>query len=355
VLGAQCQLVGCVSQGQSNGFFADTGADHTLFYACETFDGTSSGFVQNATGTILYVGCQVFTPTTYGFLLNAGSAHIHDCAIYGTISSYGVYAPGGNYHTIDGCRITNHGGHGIFAPSGAGSDFQITHNYLYSNGLAGPSSYYHIAPYGNRHFIHGNMTRDPGSGNIPAAWIYVDPAAVGVYSGHNDTFLQLGSDPSTASRRTSKLLLDYTSNIDNYSGGIAGGVNTWYDIPLATGTPNNLLQKFTVDSQSSLIEIACLGSILVGATTSGGTCLTRLLIDGDVASARKLGGENNEVGTYYQNALSGSMPFFVQGLAAGEHNVRLQVSSVYAAVVFLRASGVPSQECLQIQITEYSR
>lgn len=352
VNGTAIQVVGCMAYGSSVGYLSNGSVADALFSGCTSIDATNHSFQHTVAATVMYEGCRALNPGSYGFLIQGGSAHIHDCQVYGSIGSSGIYCvDAGSHHTIDGCVVANNGGYGIIVVSPV-TDVQITHNYCRDNSLAANATYSHIQATGDRAFVHGNKLYDPAAGNRPLYGVNVN--ATSSFVGHNDSF-GLAGTPNNATgtliRRASELQLNYTAAVDCIAGALAAA--TWTSLALAAGPVYT--QSFTIETYGSLVEITVRGSILLGATTAGNVGMTRLVIDGDTANAKILGGEINEVGGYYQNILAGSQPVILQNLSVGSHTLAVQVHSVYAANVYCRASSASPQEFLQIQVMEHAR
>lgn len=338
-------LIGCVSTantaGENRGY-RDAGTD-TLMVGCTAAD-QSVGFYKALAGRASYIGCQAINNTDYGFQPNSGEVQIRDCTISG--SSYGIYIIGGAFHAIDGCRISNIGGHGVYVDANA-ADVQITNNLISDVSTSLNASYSHVVVDGDRAFIYGNLFRSPAAGNRPTYPVRLGATSDGTLFARNDplgagTSGEYDSGSATNVRRPYRVALDYVMAGDS-AAGIAA--NTWTDV---IGD-----QSFTIFSPTSLVQFTVRGCILLGATTVSSGGQTRLVIDGTITP--KIGGQMNESGAYYSNALAGGQAFNIQGLAAGTHTVRVQVHSNAAATYYLRAASFATQEALAIQVVEYAR
>jgi hypothetical protein len=137
-------------------------------------------------------------------------------------------------------------------------------------------------------------------------------------------------------------ILNYTQSSD--ISGVALGNGTWTDV-LAN-------QNFTVANASSLVEISIRG--LAFNNVVAGPQAVRAIID----SAGTPITEN--VSGYYMssglngNMFAGSAPFFLSGLSAAVHTIKLQATSSNAVpgAFYCRPSGAPP-EFLRIQIVEF--
>ena len=136
-----------------------------------------------------------------------------------------------------------------------------------------------------------------------------------------------------------KLLLNYAANTD-LATGLSVPVTTWTDI----GTN----QTFVVDDASATVEILVGGNISVGnaATRIG----ARILIDSTTGYG--LGGDLGASGSgVFNNALSGSVPIAISGLATGSHTVKVQVWSQDASgSAYCRPGTLPNVEFLTIRV-----
>jgi hypothetical protein len=354
--GASGQAIGCsaiTSTGTSRGF--QTGGTGDVTYNGCTTSGMGTGFYLNSSSLIptSYVGCQAIGAASYGFLIGFGTALIQGCYVYGIGASggHGIYCPGGSNHLINGCRITNVGGHGIIVESTV-PNVQITNNTIADVGMVTNNTYSHILVQGDTAFIDGNLLRDPPSGNRPAYGIDINAASDRSYLGHNET-LGVGitsqiNDAGSSTRRTSKLVLDYTPAGDLFSQSFAA--NTWFDVCAN--------QTFYVHAPTSIVEIACRGSVLMGATGAvGAVKQTRLVIDsGGTPIYKKLSGSTAESTVQYSNILGGAQPVkFLEQLAVGNHTVKLQMSCNVTSYAHCRPISSGNQEFLNIQVSEYVR
>lgn len=348
----QPMLIGCRASGQSaadpngNGFRIEGGSLFQLV-GCSAFDNTY-GFWQ-VDGTGLYQGCYSTNDTYHSWRIVGGTAHIQGCSQYGTTASWGFYITGGTDHTVDGCRIQNNGGHGVIFGSPV-VNAQVTRNHIRDSGIAADNSYYQSFTDGDQVFFHANLYR--ATAGPPRAYgaIGIGSPASDCAIGLNDVYGGWLTAPFVVSganaRRVTKEQLSYVAATDLISGALVAG--TWTDVGSA--------QTFRVDSPHSVVEIALMGSILCGGAGSSvsASAQTRLSIDSD-AVTKVLGGEIEEGAATYQNGLSGTQKVKLQGLAVGNHTVKLQVRSNVAMSVYLRASSVSTQEYLQIKVTEYMR
>lgn len=352
--GAGTQFVGCTaSVGSINGhgFTSDTGAIDTLYSGCMARD-TLAGyacFYHASAGRSTYVGCQALNYIYWAFRVTAGEIHVRDCYAYGASGSVctAISLEYGANHVIDGCRIVNNGGYGVYSVV---PNVQITNNSIYGSSLNANNTYDHIIVGSTAPFIHGNVLRDPPSGNRPARGINVS-GATGALLGLNQTsgvsVTAEVVDGGTNTRQLVKVLLDYATTTDVLPGSaLTAGV--WIDV-----IPD---QAFRVENATNTIEITCFGSMRVSGVSAITMCATQLIIDATtVPITRPLGYEHFETTTGAQNPLAGANPIKINNLAVGTHTVKLQVRvTTGTASAYLRATS-PTLEYVTIQVLEYVR
>ena len=350
--GVRPMLIGCLATGTTSGdgFTNNPGAVGTLHVGCAASNSGSEGFTNIAGAKATYVGCRALDDYSFGFFADSASpVHLHGCLVDGALTAYGIYIQAPN-SLISGCRAVRNGGSGIAALL-TSLDTLVVGNTASENGLVTNDSYENIWIRGTTCFLHGNVSRDPPSGNRPWAGIYVD--GPNTFVGQNDAY---GSGTAGApsgiyeqyiepeARIAVKILLNYTATTDIAAGAVAA--NTWTDV-----SPS---QSFVVGSPNSLVEVICRGSILTGNRTYRAPDVIRVLIDGSWSAL--LSGESVETSSaHYQNVLGSAQPIKIQGLAAGTHTIKIQLNMYYTGNVYLRAASAPQQEYLQFVVTEHAR
>ena len=340
-------FIGCTAQGTGTGTgFASNGNDD-LIVGCHSAS-HANGFSHNSTGRMQAVGCQSIANTDRIFDVTNGQAQIQGCYGVSSAASSGyaiVMQTAGSNHMVDGCRIRSWGADGILCVV---PNVQITNNYTSDVGLAMNGTYRHIVTGGNRSFIHGNVMRDPGSGNRPAYGIYVTSDSTNSYVGVNEiagtgtvsSFLDQGVN----TRQTVKQQLLYNQAIDSAAGALTA--NTWTNI-------HNPV-SFRVDSPTSVVEITVRGCALVGI---GGSHLnSRLAVDAAATPIyRNLGGDMAQ-GNGYSNVLAGGGQCVrYTGLAVGTHTVSVQARCQTSVSLYCRSASYPNNEMLVVQAMEYQR
>lgn len=151
--------------------------------------------------------------------------------------------------------------------------------------------------------------------------------------------------------------------VEQYQGGSGGGISKQQldyrpvtDIinGVSVGTPwTDLIanQNFTVDNGLSLLEFSAYGQILAG--TANSRVELRLVIDSASTPIYRNISGTSIVGTTYWNALTGSSPFSLSGLAAGIHTVKLQAKTEGGTLTFYCRPGTQTDnEFLGISIIE---
>lgn len=322
--GTDITFNGCLAVSNGANGFLISGTRNTLS-GCYARSNTGSGVGSTASGTFLSViGCTA--------VLNVGTAGIDlttaDCV-------------------VEACHVIQNGQHGIRT---TGARTVIQGNRIIDNGTAIAATYNGIAVAADDCFIDGNMVR---KGAAVANKLAYGVQIIGSnnYLGMNDLF-DSGvtgeiQDLGTNTRRVRRLQLDYVASTDLMSS-TAIPANTW--------TAVSANQTFRVDSATSVIEIMVAGSMLAGASGSANTDhSTRIVIDSaGTPINKKIGGDRTEGAGGFCNPI-GQAAVKVTGLAIGNHTVRLEVRSTVASTGFLRASTIPEQEHLNIQVTEDQR
>jgi hypothetical protein len=153
---------------------------------------------------------------------------------------------------------------------------------------------------------------------------------------------RIDSGPGAVQPNT-KVQLDY-AQISNVS--LTPSASTWTDY---IGN-----QTFTVDDPNSVVEIS-VGGTIVGSNASSDTDVAaQIVVDSAGASITKfLGGARVKAAVSFGvNALSGSVPVTLTGLAAGSHTVKVQVFADNASTSFQCYSTGLGQYGVEIRVLE---
>lgn len=136
------------------------------------------------------------------------------------------------------------------------------------------------------------------------------------------------------------MLLDYKETTDLWNpGGVTG-----------TGTAIGTAKSFTVQSSTSLVEIAVRLSIF-NSTAPSNALETALYILIDGTTRYNLGGTGNNG---YSNPLAGGAPVYISGLSAGSHTVQaFLISTSASSGWYLRPATYPNNEFFYIQVIEH--
>jgi hypothetical protein len=153
---------------------------------------------------------------------------------------------------------------------------------------------------------------------------------------------RIDSGPGAAQPNT-KVQLDYaqTSNV-----ALTPSASTWTDY---IGN-----QTFTVDDPNSVVEISVGGTILGSNASFDTDVAAQIVVDSAGAPITKfLGGARVKAAvTFGVNALSGSVPVTLTGLAAGSHTVKVQVFADNASTSFQCYSTGLGQYGVEIRVLE---
>lgn len=144
-----------------------------------------------------------------------------------------------------------------------------------------------------------------------------------------------------------KIQLNYVEATDLHAG-TSLTIDTWNTVKTTS--------SFTVDSATSLLEIAVRGSLRIDLPIST-VCetMTRVKVDSTVVGI--LGGSGGSQGasqTGMSNPLAGAEPIYVSGISAGSHTITLETYiNRSGALMYCRCSTTPNIESLGIQVVEH--
>jgi len=197
--------------------------------------------------------------------------------------------------------------------------------------------------------MQGNIARQGALTNKPAYGAVLNDA--NVYYAENDFYDSGVQGPlailggASDLRRMVKLQLDYTATAD-----VSGAVGAAFDVMTN--------QTFRVNSITSVIAISVRGNALLGAYAPGPGVImwSRINVDsGGTPIIRSLGGEMTQTASQSANPYSGGNTIYLEGLAIGNHTIKVQVLSNVATTYTCRPATYPGQEHLEVQVVEYER
>lgn len=171
----------------------------------------------------------------------------------------------------------------------------------------------------------------------------VSGAPTRLAAGTEDQVLTMGAtNPEWAAASaggSSEILLNYAASTDLFDN-TALTADTWTDI-IAN-------QNFTVSSVDDVIAISAFGSVRGG--NASGFAVVQIVVDSGGTPVTKQIGFTWINATTFENFMCGTSVFYLTGLSAGTHTVKLQMRSNQTAAIYLRASSVPLQEFLSVQV-----
>lgn len=194
-------------------------------------------------------------------------------------------------------------------------------------------------------YVGATASGAPASGTFAVGDFVIDRTGkvwICTTAGTPGTWTQVGGSGGGAGGSSVLLNYEATTNLHN---GSAVSATTWTDIGSS--------QTFTVANASSVVEVMTSGAVQYIGGIAGNITVVRIIIDsaGTPQTRRIAAGSTTGTGNF--TPLSGSM--VLTGLSAGSHTVKLQMYSLRAGSLYLRAlSSDPSYpyEALNIAVVE---
>lgn len=326
VSSADTSLVGCVSEGNT-GLGVSIGAARCKIMSCDVRNNAGGGISTSGSGTFVSILGNSIYLNTSGSGIDINTT---DCAVKGN-------------------TVTQNAQHGIRV---AGARTGVIGNKIIDNGTQTATTYSGILLSADDCYIDSNLIRKgSAAANKHMLGIQITGGS-NSYIGINDLY-DSGTtgeitDAGTNTRRVSKIQLDQTFSSDLMNAAA---------VTAATQTDVCTNQTFRVDSATSVIGISVKGAMLLGNCAAVAEAGSRIVVDSaGTPINKKIGGSHLPVAAQYCNPFAGGGgTVWFTGLAIGNHTVKVQIIITQNATAYLRASSVPDEEHLNIQVLEYQR